>query len=366
MSGLHRAALSRLSAPPHPVFLDTTAGYETNIDAIVAKAVEYYEHHLQTELHVARYRHRDRITPAELANAIAEVRAANLIFAGPGSPTYAIKHWRDSPLWDAVAQQFDAGADRFFASAASITIGKYALPVYEVYKAGEDPFWFEGLDLFARLGLNLAIVPHYNDSSGGENYDSRFCYMGASRFDALQEQLPPEVAILGIDAYTAICFDPDSRTAAVSGQGSVTIIGDGVQNRYESGSAIPFDAFHSSERRVVKTSAEERVYGYEFSDSDGEKPADEFASITEHIENHPSLLPVDKVEILARLQSLRTALDAKPAAGDDAPLVDLVLQLREALRAQKRFDLADKARQTLDELGFEIGDTPQGTTWTRR
>jgi len=71
MSSLHRAALQRLGEPPRPVFLDTAAGFETNVDAIVEKAVEYYAHHLQTELRVARYRHRERSSPGETAAAVA-------------------------------------------------------------------------------------------------------------------------------------------------------------------------------------------------------------------------------------------------------------------------------------------------------
>jgi hypothetical protein len=136
MSGVHRAALSRLQGPPKPVFLDTAAGFETNADAIAAKAVEYYDHHLQTKLEIARYHHRDKSSPAETAAAVATIRASNMIFAGPGSPTFAIKQWRDSAIWDAVLQRFDAGADVFFASAASISLGRYAQPVYEFYKAG--------------------------------------------------------------------------------------------------------------------------------------------------------------------------------------------------------------------------------------
>src|SRR5947207_6952065 len=119
MSAVHRAALQRLTGEPRPVFLDTTAGFETNVDAIAAKAIEYYGHHLQTELRVARFHHREKNDPSEIAAAVAEVRRANLIFAGPGSPTYAIKQWRDSPVWEAVLQQFEAGADLLFASAAT-------------------------------------------------------------------------------------------------------------------------------------------------------------------------------------------------------------------------------------------------------
>jgi hypothetical protein len=364
MSSLHRAALGRLTGPPRPVFLDTTAAFETNIDGIVEKAVEYYAHHLQTKLAVARYRHRDA-PAADIAAAVNEVRNANMIFAGPGSPTYAIRQWRGSPVWDAVVQRFEEGADVFFASAASISLGRYALPVYEIYKAGSDPFWDDGLDLLSYYGLNLAVVPHFDDSSGGENYDSRFCYMGASRFNRLQEQLPLDVAILGIDAYTAICFDPNTEEATVTGQGGITLIGDGDEQRFLAGSKVPFDAFHASERQ---TSTREAVahLGYAGADTDaeddGEDPA---AGLRRAIEGLDKLTGNEKVDLLARLNVL---LESTPDASNEteAPLVDLVLELRRALREAKRFDLADKARDTLTELGFEIGDTAQGATWTRR
>jgi hypothetical protein len=366
MSGLHRTVLSQLSGPPQPVFLDTTAGYETNIDAIASKAVEYYEHHLQTKLTVARYRHRNLTAPAEVGAAVAAIRSANLIFAGPGSPSYAIQQWRDSPVWDAVVERFEAGADMLFASAASITLGRYALPVYEIYKAGNDPFWLEGLDLLGRMGLNLAVVPHFDDNSGGENYDSRFCYMGARRFDQLQEALPEDSAIVGIDAYTGITFDPHTQQATVTGQGTITLIAGGDEQRFQSGACLPFDAFRSTERGVVRTYDSGRTFGYEWTDTpSGGAVEDGIASLAALIEGLPSLKSDEKVEILARLEALRQD-DAETPGANEGPLVDLVLELREALRAARRFDLADRARQTLEALGFEIGDSPQGSTWTRR
>jgi cyanophycinase-like exopeptidase len=267
MSSIHRATINRIGGAPRAVFLDTTAGFETNVSAISAKAVEYYSHHLQTDLTIASYRHREQSSTDEIATAVAAIRNANLIFAGPGSPTYAIRQWQDSPIWQAVIESFEAGADLLFASAASIALGRHALPVYEIYKAGEDPYWAEGLDLMSRFGLQLAIVPHYDDHSGGDNYDSRFCYMGAQRFDTLQEKLPPEVTILGIDAYTCVCFDPNTRTASVAGQGGITLIGEAGVNRHEGGSEIPFDAFHSNSRELVQTLDPKLVAsGYEHSD----------------------------------------------------------------------------------------------------
>ena len=367
MSGEHRAVLNRLDGPARPVFFDTTAGFETNIEAIVAKAVEYYSHHLQTDLRVASYRHRDRASATELAAAIAEIRAANLIFAGPGSPSYAIKQWRDSPVWDAVVQQFESGVDVLFASAASITLGSHALPVYEIYKAGEDPEWIDGLDLLGTLGLRLAIVPHFNDNSGGDNYDSRFCYMGAQRFDRLQEVLPEDVSILGIDAYTSISFDSNTQEAEVSGQGGITLIGEGAERKFEAGLKIPFTEFNSSSREVVRMAREERVFGYEFNDNEDQEEADVLAPVLEYLEEIEGLPQEAKLEVMTRLQGLRRQIAASASSSSaEGPLMDLVLELRQALRVEKRFDLADKARLALDELGFEVGDTPGGATWARR
>ena len=363
MSSIHRSVIRRLGKPPRAVFLDTTAGFETNVDAIAEKAVEYYAHHLQTELRVASYRHRDADPPSQAA-AVAAIREANLIFAGPGSPTYAIRQWRESPVWQAVVEGFEAGTDLLFASAASIALGRFAVPVYEIYKAGEDPFWAEGLDLMSRLGLSLAIVPHFDDSSGGDNYDSRFCYMGAKRFDELQERLPSDVTILGIDAYTGICFDPNTRSASVAGQGGITLIGEAGSQRYEAGAELPFAAFHSGAREVIPTfDAAAAVSGYEFTDEplDGD-PVNEIAR---YVERLGSLTGNEKVDLLARVQVLRDgATNASPETEEH--LVNLVIELREALRSAKRYDLADKARDLLDSLGFELNDTPQGTHWNRR
>lgn len=363
MSSVHRAALKRLGAPPRAAFLDTTAGFETNVGAIADKAVEYYAHHLQTDLRIAGYRH-ESDPPAQVAAAVATIREANLIFAGPGSPTYAIRQWRESPVWQAVVEAFEGGSDLLFASAASIALGRYALPVYEIYKAGSDPYWEDGLDLMSSFGLNLAIVPHFDDSSGGDNYDSRFCYMGARRFDALQERLPADVTILGIDAYTAICFDPNTSTAAVSGQGGITLIGEGGARRHEAGAELPFAAFQAGSRTVVTTfDAALAPAGYAFTDEAAD--GDALGGLTRYIEGLGALTGNEKVDLLARLQAL-TSQPGQASEETEDQLLDLVVELREALRAAKRYDLADRARDLLGGLGFDLADSPQGARWTRR
>ena len=76
-----------------------------------------------------------------------------------------------------------------FSSAAALTLGRATVPVYEIYKVGVDPYWLEGLDLLAEVGLNVAVIPHYDNAEGG-NHDTRFCYLGERRLAMLEPELP--------------------------------------------------------------------------------------------------------------------------------------------------------------------------------
>ena len=53
-------------------------------------------------------------------------------------------------------------------------------------------------------------------------------------------------------------------------------------------------------------------------------------------------------------------------AAEVGPYVDLLLELRTAARADKRFADADAVRDRLDALGVEVRDTPTGATWELR
>jgi len=49
-----------------------------------------------------------------------------------------------------------------------------------------------------------------------------------------------------------------------------------------------------------------------------------------------------------------------------APFIELLIALRNELRQAKQFELADRVRTGLAELGIALEDTPQGTEWRRR
>jgi cysteinyl-tRNA synthetase len=48
-----------------------------------------------------------------------------------------------------------------------------------------------------------------------------------------------------------------------------------------------------------------------------------------------------------------------------APFIELLLTLRNELRAAKQFELADRVRTGLTDLGITLEDTPGGTTWRK-
>jgi cysteinyl-tRNA synthetase len=52
-----------------------------------------------------------------------------------------------------------------------------------------------------------------------------------------------------------------------------------------------------------------------------------------------------------------------PGAGDIAPYVELLIDVRAKLRAERQWALADVVRDSLAALGITLEDGPAGTTW---
>ena len=65
---------------------------------------------------------------------------------------------------------------------------------------------------------------------------------------------------------------------------------------------------------------------------------------------------------LSNVLGLMLESQEKATTGADA-FIDLLVDLRQQLRKNKNFDLADQVREKLAELGVVIEDSPQGSTW---
>ena len=158
-------------------------------------------------------------------------------------------------------------------------MGRFTLPVYEIYKVGEELRWEPGIDIMSRFGLNLVVVPHWNNAEGG-THDTRFCYMGERRLRVLETTLPEDAFILGVDSHTALLLDLDSGTATVSGLGGVTVraagrsavFGAGRIGRIE-GSGPTGPGVQRSERQLRK------LMGIPINDGTLLRPVDELTNV---------------------------------------------------------------------------------------
>jgi len=401
MVATHREVLATSGGPA--ILLDTPYGFQENAADISARAVAYFR---DTVGHA--------VEPATLGGAgadvlrqetaLAAVRAARWVFAGPGSPSYALRQWAGSPLPGLLEQLLEpggAGGAIVFASAAALTLGVATVPVYEIYKCGAPPGWLDGLDLLGRAtGLHAAVIPHYDNAEGG-NHDTRFCYLGERRLAAMEAMLPGEAFVLGVDEHTAAVFDLDAATMTVAGRGVVTVRRDGESSTIASGTSVATASLATG--RVARDASVEMPGPAAGPAQTGEtapaQPAP--ASLADRVRELSrafdaamagrdvdaavrAVLALDD-EVLAwssdTLQSdgtgraraalrgmvLRLGELAKVGAVDRreviGPFINELLGLRAGARADRRFAEADRVRDRLTELGVEVRDTPDGAQW---
>jgi hypothetical protein len=278
-----------------------------------------------------------------------------------------------------------------FASAAAIGLGAYALPVYEIYKVGDDPSWAEGLDVLGAIGVRCAVIPHYNNREGG-THDTRFCWMGEPRLLVLESMLPDDVVILGIDESTACIIDVEAQTVSVRGAGGVTLRHRGVERRWER-TTFPLSELKNVEepstsphpalpkRGMGNDAAKEefleptRAWGASGRDALARRDVDGLIAAILEMESvlheWSGDLTDERNRGRAEMRQLVVRLGEMVRGGAQAgmreqlePLVDVLLSLRGEARRAHRFQEADRLREVLAQVGVEVEDTPTGTGWS--
>ncbi len=464
MVKVHRAVLERLGPEPVPaVLLDTPFGFQENARELQAKVVAYFRESLRTAIEPAAAPRvgtgiageglpengvagpaptepgpagpvpRERVpgAPGPLSEdpfaaelLTAKLRDARYVFSGPGSPTYALRRWRPSVVPALLKEKLTRGGAVCFASAAALTLGAFTVPVYEIYKVGEDPRWAEGLDVLGAVGLHVAVIPHYNNSEGG-THDTRFCYLGERRLEVLEALLPADHFVLGVDEHTACVVDLVARSLAVEGLGVVTVRRAGQSTTYPAGSEVPLDAILEAafvEPRATSAAevatvvaapagsappASSEGAAAEAAPPAGAAPRDyglatsplldlvheqeeAFAAAVERRDADGAVSAVLGVEQLladwstdvpqqdevqrarASLRAMVVELGHLAAEGLRDPrevvggYVELLVEARRLTREGGRYEEADDLRKRLGDLGVELRDHAGGTEWLLR
>jgi cyanophycinase-like exopeptidase len=379
MAKVHRALFGRLGPGPVPAaILDTPYGFQENADDLSLRTVRFFAESVGREVNVASYRSRD-VDALTAATALARVREARYLMAGPGSPSYALRQWADGPIPVALADLLRNGGILTMASAAALTLGAVTIPVYEIYKVGASPSWLPGLDLLAAAtGLRAAVVPHYDNAEGG-NHDTRFCYMGERRLRDLEGQLPPGTFILGVDSHTALVLDLDRRTATVAGLGGVTVRLDSRSSVIPSGSEVSIDrgdragaaAAGAGEPRRAEMADLEGAFLVALGSGDSRAAVAALLEIdalidarTRSGEDSPDLDNARSAfrALIARLGEAAASGGTDPRSTVE-PFVEALLRLRARARDARDWEAADLIRAMLTGAGVEVRDGAEGSGW---
>ena len=231
-----------IEGPLRIALMETPAGFELNSAQVVGRVGDFMKIRLQNYnpvVDVIPARKKNSAFSPDDPEIVRPLLYANLIFMGPGSPTYGIRQLKDTLTWDIIRARHRLGATLIFASAATISIGAHALPVYEIYKVGQDVHVVDGLNLFADFGLHVSFIPHWNNAEGGADLDTSRCFVGMERFAEWCELVPPENETVGLDEHTGLIIDFASGMCEVSGVSSVSLVRECDPEMYPSGSKFP-------------------------------------------------------------------------------------------------------------------------------
>ena len=135
------------------VLLDTPYGFQANARDISARAVSYFRESVRRQVEVASLSSgpggrcrcpRGRPGPRfRGAVGVFRSREPDLSPCANGARPFVPRLLAEKVLY---------GGCIVFSSAAALTLGRWTVPVYEIYKVGADPVWAEGLDLLTPLG----------------------------------------------------------------------------------------------------------------------------------------------------------------------------------------------------------------------
>jgi len=418
MVEVHKRLIARAAADDPAgtaVLLETPYGFQENAADITSRAQAYFARSVGVSVASAGLRatvddatQRPDAAAEDVTRGMAAVLGARWLFAGPGSPTYALRQWTGSPLAEALRERMHRPGVTVFSSAAACTVGRLTLPVYEIYKVGDEPAWLPGLDLLAAFELSAAVIPHFDNAEGG-SHDTRFCYLGERRLRQMEAQLPPDAAVLGVDEHTAALFDGACRELQVLGRGAVTVRRAGQSTEFRAGTKIgftdladlltgrrtgnhgpaasagtgslteaaeaagsPAEAAEAPGSLSAATEAAERDFAAARERGDGPAMARAVleleAALAEWSTDTLQSDEADRARAALRRMVIRLGELAAAGLKDPrsilAPAVEPLLTFRGERRAAGDFAVADRIRDWLGQCGIEVLDAADGPQWT--
>ena len=292
--GVHRELLADINNSSNVYMIDSPFGFQENANQLVEKIIDFYKISLNVDMKLATYR--------------------------------KIEELHSKSFYKSIKL-----------SAAASTLGEHTLPVYEIYKVGQDPYWEKGLNILDVYGLSCTVVPHFNNAEGG-NHDTSFSYVGENRMKTLLDI--SYTNILGIDEHTALIISGKKETFKVVGLGNVTVLNKEGTHIFEKDSE---ESLNTLQKLLI---------------SDKKSSVKKIDSITTEVNS------ADKAT-LKEIANLEIQIEANKKNNERFEmLVENLILLRSKLRNEKNYELSDQVRDILESSGLQIEDSEQSIQWT--
>jgi cysteinyl-tRNA synthetase len=249
----------------------------------------------------------------------------------------------------------------------------------------------DGIDILGRFGLDLVVIPHWNNAEGG-THDTRFCFMGAPRFEKLVQLIGENIPVLGLDEHTACILDLAADEAEVKGIGTVVFRKNDREARFKSGERFSIDVLRGAAAQnwqlsqAIKPQQPDAGGRQDFWDRVHSLEERFHRGLAEHDagESTNALLELDRgiwqaqtdlenEEFISQARDLLrelivllgNRLAASPGNETEClrPLVDALLELRQHFRAKRQYEAADALRGLLQRVGITVEDTEKGSRW---
>ena len=331
---VHRSFVKSLDNQVNAYLIDTPFGFQENADVLVEKLKLFFKKSVQIDINLASFRNQKIIDSVEYFEMLEELKKSNFIFSGPGSPSYATKTWMDSQIPNLIFDHLKDGKYAVFSSAAASTLGEKAIPVYEIYKVGMDPYWEKGLNTLELFGLSCTVVPHFNNKEGG-NHDTSCSYIGKNRLNQLLES--EYTNILGVDEHTALVVNGSKEVFTVEGLGNVTTITNTGETVFKGGQEYPLTDLQNL---LIKSKENNNSATQNKSDDTDENILKkEVAKLNLELKNNQNYTLLFENTISE------------------------IISLRNKYRNENKYNESDEIRDLLDGLNIVIEDNVNGSSW---
>jgi len=331
---VHRSFVKSLDNQVNAYLIDTPFGFQENADVLVEKLKLFFKKSVQIDINLASFRNQKIIDSVEYFEMLEELKKSNFIFSGPGSPSYATKTWMDSQIQNLIFDHLKDGKYAVFSSAAASTLGEKAIPVYEIYKVGMDPYWEKGLNTLELFGLSCTVVPHFNNKEGG-NHDTSCSYIGKNRLNQLLES--EYTNILGVDEHTALVVNGSKEVFTVEGLGNVTTITNTGETVFKGGQEYPLTDLQNLLIKIKENN-----------NSASQNKSDE-------TDENSLKKKVAKLNLELKNNQNYTLLFENT--------ISEIISLRNKYRNENKYNESDEIRDLLDRLNIVIEDNINGSSW---